>query len=45
MSSIDVFFGTAFRGRFHDGCKDVALHLRDTRRVLSIAVLGLSVLF
>jgi len=45
MAAMDVPYGTAFLGRIHNECKDVALHLGETRRVLSTAVLGLSVLF
>lgn len=45
MAAIDVLFSAAVLGKIHDECEDVALHLRETRRVSSIAVLGLSVLF
>lgn len=45
MAGIDVLFNPAFLGRIHDECKNMALHLRETGRVSSIAVLGLSVLF
>lgn len=45
MAAINVIFSTAFLGKIHDEHKDVAVHLKETRRVLRIAVLGLSVLF
>lgn len=45
MAAMDVLFSTAFLGRIHEECKDVDFHLRKTGRVLSTAVLGLSVLF
>lgn len=45
MAAINVIFSPVFLGKIHDEHKDVAMHLKETRRVLRIAVLGLSILF
>lgn len=45
MAALNVIFSAACLGKIHDEHKDVAVHLKETRRVLRIAVLGLSILF
>ncbi|TRZ16066.1 hypothetical protein HGM15179_011037 [Zosterops borbonicus] len=45
MAAINVIFSAAFLGKIHDEHKDVAVHLKETRRALRIAGLGLSILF
>lgn len=45
MAAINVIFRAAFLGKIHDEHKDVAVHLKETRRALRIAGLGLPILF